>query len=177
MLFEQDGETEVARFTLPRQPKEDGECIADFLRDIDDGPERDVIGLQVVTVGQKASRHRAASGSRTTATRTTCTCTACRVEMAEAMAEYVHKRIRAELGFAGEDDRDMEKMLSQGYRGGRYSLRLPGLPEAGGPGAAAAPAGGGAGRRVRCRTNGSCIRSSPPRAIVLHHPRAKYFSV
>ena len=36
------------------------------------------------------------------------------VEMAEAMAEYVHKRIRAELGFAGEDDRDMEKMLSPG---------------------------------------------------------------
>ena len=26
--------SELARFTLPRQPKEDGECIADFLRDI-----------------------------------------------------------------------------------------------------------------------------------------------
>ena len=51
------------------------------------------------------------------------------VEMAEAMAEYVHKRIRAELGFAGEDDRDMEKMLSQGYRGSRYSFGYPACPK------------------------------------------------
>ena len=50
------------------------------------------------------------------------------VEMAEAMAEYVHKRIRAELGFAAEDDRDMEKMLSQGYRGSRYSFGYPACP-------------------------------------------------
>ncbi len=54
IIFEPDGVTEVTRFSLPRQPKEDGECIADFFRDIDD-VERDVIGLQVVTVGQKAS--------------------------------------------------------------------------------------------------------------------------
>ena len=38
VLFEQDGVTEACRFTLPRQPKQDGECIADFFRDIDDGP-------------------------------------------------------------------------------------------------------------------------------------------
>jgi 5-methyltetrahydrofolate--homocysteine methyltransferase len=49
--------------------------------------------------------------------------------MAEAMAEYVHKRIRAELGFAAADDRDMEKMLSQGYRGSRYSFGYPACPK------------------------------------------------
>jgi 5-methyltetrahydrofolate--homocysteine methyltransferase len=48
--------------------------------------------------------------------------------MAEAMAEYVHKRIRAELGFAGEDEREMEKMLAQGYRGSRYSFGYPACP-------------------------------------------------
>ena len=57
IIFDQDGSTELARFTLPRQPKEDGECIADFFRDVDDA-ERDVIAMQVVTVGQKASEHR-----------------------------------------------------------------------------------------------------------------------
>ncbi|HUN52105.1 MAG TPA: vitamin B12 dependent-methionine synthase activation domain-containing protein, partial [Candidatus Sulfotelmatobacter sp.] len=51
------------------------------------------------------------------------------VEMAEAMAEYVHKRIRAELGFAAEDDRDIEKMLAQGYRGSRYSFGYPACPK------------------------------------------------
>ncbi len=44
------------------------------------------------------------------------------------MAEYVHKRIRAELGFAGEDEREMEKMLAQGYRGSRYSFGYPACP-------------------------------------------------
>jgi 5-methyltetrahydrofolate--homocysteine methyltransferase len=48
--------------------------------------------------------------------------------MAEAMAEYTHKRMRAELGFAAEDDRDMEKMLAQGYRGSRYSFGYPACP-------------------------------------------------
>jgi 5-methyltetrahydrofolate--homocysteine methyltransferase len=48
--------------------------------------------------------------------------------MAEAMAEYAHKRIRAELGFAGEDDRDMDRLLQQGYRGSRYSFGYPACP-------------------------------------------------
>jgi len=68
--------TEVCRFALPRQPKEDGECIADFFRDIDDA-ERDVIGLQVVTVGQKAS-DTARCGSRIIGIRITCICMGCR---------------------------------------------------------------------------------------------------
>ncbi len=54
ILFDTDGTTELARFSLPRQPKEDGECIADFVRDIDDA-ERDMIGLQIVTMGGRAS--------------------------------------------------------------------------------------------------------------------------
>ena len=49
--------------------------------------------------------------------------------MAEALAEYTHKRIRAELGFAAEDDRDMDKMLQQSYRGSRYSFGYPACPE------------------------------------------------
>jgi 5-methyltetrahydrofolate--homocysteine methyltransferase len=50
------------------------------------------------------------------------------VETAEALAEYMHKRIRSELGFGHEDDRDMKKMLKQGYRGSRYSFGYPACP-------------------------------------------------
>jgi 5-methyltetrahydrofolate--homocysteine methyltransferase len=126
IIFEQDGSTEVARFALPRQPKADGECIADFFRDIDDA-ERDVIGLQVVTVGQKAS-DTARIWFEENRYQDYLYLHGLSVEMAEAMAEYVHKRIRAELGFAGEDDRDMEKMLAQGYHGSRYSFGYPACP-------------------------------------------------
>ncbi len=126
IVFAEDGVSEVARFTLPRQPKDDGECIADFFRDVDD-VERDVIGLQVVTVGQQASEV-ARSWFEDNRYQDYLYLHGLSVEMAEAMAEYAHKRIRAELGFAGEDDREMDKMLGQGYRGSRYSFGYPACP-------------------------------------------------
>jgi 5-methyltetrahydrofolate--homocysteine methyltransferase len=127
IVFEPDGSTELCRFNLPRQPKDDGECIADFFRDVDDA-ERDVIGLQVVTVGQKAS-DTARVWFEDNRYQDYLYLHGLSVEMAEAMAEYVHKRIRAELGFAAEDDRDIEKMLAQGYRGSRYSFGYPACPK------------------------------------------------
>src|SRR3546814_17203411 len=51
------------------------------------------------------------------------------VEMAGALAEYVHKRIRGELGFGHEDARDLDAMLGQGYRGSRYSFGYPARSE------------------------------------------------
>jgi 5-methyltetrahydrofolate--homocysteine methyltransferase len=126
ILFDTDGRTELACFTLPRQPKEDGECIADFVRDVEDGT-RDVIGLQVVTMGSRAS-DVARAWFEENRYQDYLYLHGLSVEMAEAMAEYVHKRIRAELGFAAEDEREMEKMLAQGYRGSRYSFGYPACP-------------------------------------------------
>ncbi|MBV9252039.1 MAG: methionine synthase [Acetobacteraceae bacterium] len=126
IIFDRDGSTELARFSLPRQPREDGQCIADFFRDVDDA-QRDVIALQVVTVGQKAS-DTAREWFEDNRYQDYLYLHGLSVEMAEAMAEYVHKRIRAELGFAAEDDREIEKMLAQGYRGSRYSFGYPACP-------------------------------------------------
>lgn len=176
VLFEEDGVTEAWRFTVPRQPKPDGECIADFLRDIEDGPEkRDVMGLQVVTVGQKAS-DIARDWFEDNRYQDYLYLHGLSVEMAEAMAEYVHKRIRAELGFAGEDDRDIEKMLSQGYRGGRYSFGYPACPRL--------EDQEGLLRLLKADRVGVTLSDEwqlhpeqSTSAIVLHHPRAKYFSV
>ncbi|MCX7931161.1 MAG: B12-binding domain-containing protein, partial [Rhodovarius sp.] len=174
ILFEEDGVTEVARFTLPRQPKPDGECIADFVRDIEDA-ERDVIALQVVTVGQKAS-DTARAWFEENRYQDYLYLHGLSVEMAEAMAEYVHKRIRAEWGFAGEDDPDMERMLQQGYRGGRYSFGYPACPRL----EDQAPLLG----LLKADRIGVSISEEwqlhpeqSTSAIVLHHPRAKYFTV
>ena len=126
VVFAEDGATEITRFTLPRQAREDGECIADFFRDIDSA-ERDVVGFQVVTMGPKASE-TAQEWFAENRYQDYLYLHGLGVEMAEAMAEFVHKRIRAELGFAGEDARDIEAMLSQGYRGSRYSFGYPACP-------------------------------------------------
>ena len=126
IIFAEDGITELTRFVLPRQPRQDGECIADFFPDVDDG--RGVIGLQAVTMGQRASEV-ARLWFEANRYQDYLYLHGISVEMAEALAEYTHKRIRAELGFAAEDDRDMAKLLSQFYRGSRYSFGYPACPK------------------------------------------------
>jgi 5-methyltetrahydrofolate--homocysteine methyltransferase len=51
------------------------------------------------------------------------------VEMAEALAEYWHQRVRQELGIADDDAADMEDLFDQGYRGSRYSFGYPACPD------------------------------------------------
>jgi 5-methyltetrahydrofolate--homocysteine methyltransferase len=174
IVFDQDGETELCRFNLPRQPKEDGECIADFFRDVDDA-ERDVIGLQVVTVGQKAS-DTARVWFEDNRYQDYLYLHGLSVEVAEAMAEYTHKRIRAELGYAGEDDRDMEKMLAQSYRGSRYSFGYPACPklEDQAPLLKLLDAGR---IGVDLSDEWQLHPEQSTSAIVVLNPRAKYFSV
>ena len=172
VLFHEDG-SEALRFTLPRQPKQDGECIADFVTDIEDG--RDVIGLQVVTVGQKAS-DIARTWFEDDRYQDYLYLHGLSVEMAEAMAEYTHKRIRAELGFAGEDDRDMDRMLQQGYRGGRYSFGYPACPRLEDQ-VPLLRLLGAERIGVSISDEWQLHPEQSTSAIVLHHPKAKYFSV
>ena len=176
ILYQEDGKSEVARFTLPRQRKEDGECIADFFRDVSHGPsDRDVIGLQVVTMGQRAS-DVAREWFAENRYQDYLYLHGLGVEMAEAMAEYVHKRIRADLGFSAEDDRDMEKMLQQNYHGSRYSFGYPACPKLEDQDQLlklldAKQIG------IELSDESQLHPEQSTSAIVVHHPRAKYFSV
>ena len=126
ILFAEDRRREIARFSFPRQNKDGGLCIADFFRDVDAG-ERDVIGLQVVTMGRRASE-AAREWFADNRYQDYLYLHGLSVEMAEALAEYLHRRIRGELGFAAEEARDTEAMLNQGYRGSRYSFGYPACP-------------------------------------------------
>ena len=98
------------------------------------------------------------------------------VETTEALAEYVHKRIREELGFGQLDDRDVRRMLKQGYRGARYSFGYPACPNL-------------ADQRIlldlldaerigiEMSEEDQLHPEQSTSAIVVHHPQAKYFSV
>ena len=92
------------------------------------------------------------------------------------MAEYVHKRIRAELGFGHEDAREREKLLSQGYRGSRYSFGYPACPNL----ADQAPLLSMLGAErigLQLAEEFQLHPEASTSAIVVHHPQAKYFSV
>ncbi len=174
MLFDDAGTTELARFALPRQRKAEGFCISDFLRDIDDD-ERDVLGLQVVTVGQRASevaREWFAADRYQDYVRLH----GLGVELAEAMAEYVHARIRAELGFGHEDAREMREVLKQGYRGSRYSFGYPACPNLADQARLlellGAPRIG-----IELGEEDQLWPEQSTSAIVVHHPQARYFNV
>ncbi len=174
ILFDEDGTTEVARFTLPRQNRDGGLCIADFLRDVGDN-RRDVIGLQLVTMGGRAS-DVARQWFAENRYQDYLYLHGLSVEMAEALAEYIHKRIRAELGFAPEEPRDMTAMLQQSYRGSRYSFGYPACPNLGDQRQLLA--------LLRAEEIGVSLSDEDQlepeqstSAIVITHPQAKYFSV
>jgi len=175
VLFDPDARSqEVGRFALPRQDRENGLCIADFVRDRGEGTQ-DVIGLQVVTVGQRASEVARAWFAEDRY-RDYLYLHGFGVEMAEALAEYVHKRIRAELGFAAEDARDRDRLLQQGYRGSRYSFGYPACPNLEDQEQILQLLG--AERIGLSLSEGFQLHpEQSTSAIVLHHPQAKYFSV
>jgi 5-methyltetrahydrofolate--homocysteine methyltransferase len=165
---------EVARFTFPRQAREGGLCIADFFRDRT-ANELDVIGLQVVTMGQRASEV-AREWFAENRYQDYLYLHGLGVEMAEALAEYTHKRIRGELGFGHEDDRDMDRMLKQGYRGSRYSFGYPACPNLADQKQLLALLG--ADRiGIQMSDEDQLHPEQSTSAIVCHHPQAKYFSV
>ncbi|TGG87698.1 MAG: methionine synthase, partial [Aphanocapsa feldmannii 288cV] len=53
------------------------------------------------------------------------------VQMAEALAEWVHARIRRECGFAAAEPATLRDVLAQRYRGSRYSFGYPACPNVG----------------------------------------------
>ncbi|NDC33851.1 MAG: methionine synthase [Synechococcaceae bacterium WB9_2_112] len=124
--------TELGRFELPRQRAGNRYCIADFYRDLATGADgqpmaTDVLPMQAVTMGERATAfaqqlfaadqysdylyfHGLA------------------VQMAEALAEWVHARIRRELGQPDPADMPLREVLAQRYRGSRYSFGYPACP-------------------------------------------------
>jgi 5-methyltetrahydrofolate--homocysteine methyltransferase len=174
ILYDPDGGRELTRFSFPRQNKEGGLCIADFFRDVASN-ERDVIGLQVVTMGRRASE-AAREWFAENRYQDYLYLHGLSVEMAEAFAEYLHRRIRGELGFALEEARDPEAMLAQGYRGSRYSFGYPACPNLADQQQLLALLGA---REIGITLSeeDQLDPEQSTSAIVVHHPQAKYFSV
>ena len=174
VLFDESGTRETGRFLLPRQDKDGGICVADFFRDIDSG-ERDVLAMQVVTAGQKVAdvAREWFAGNRY---QDYLYLHGLGVEIAEALAEYIHKRIRSELGFGHEDERDIKKLLKQGYRGSRYSFGYPAVPRLEDQKLLLELLG--ADRiAIELSEEFQLHPEQSTSAIVVHHPQAKYFNI
>ncbi|MGB5017470.1 MAG: vitamin B12 dependent-methionine synthase activation domain-containing protein, partial [Candidatus Nanopelagicales bacterium] len=121
---------EFARLSFPRQQHGRFLCLADYIRPVDLlGPaEVDVLEMQVVTVGTrvaKATEKLFASNSY----REYLELHGLSVQLAEALAEYWHSRVRSDLGVGSDDDPAITAILKQKYQGERFSFGYPACPE------------------------------------------------
>ncbi|MFE3607710.1 methionine synthase [Streptomyces goshikiensis] len=173
LIILDDSGNERTRFTFPRQRRGRRLCLADFFRPEESG-ETDVVGLQVVTVGSKIGEATAklfASDSY----RDYLELHGLSVQLAEAMAEYWHARVRAELGFGGEDPAAVEDMFDLKYRGARFSLGYGACPDLEDRAKIAdllQPERIG----VHLSEEFQLHPEQSTDAIVIHHPEAKYFN-
>jgi len=127
-VFDPNGTRELGRFDLPRQRSGNRYCIADFYNDLSaTGEPTDVLPMQAVTMGEKASEVAQAL-FKADQYSDYLYFHGLAVQMAEAMAEWVHARIRRELGFADPSDMPLRDVLAQRYRGSRYSFGYPACP-------------------------------------------------
>jgi 5-methyltetrahydrofolate--homocysteine methyltransferase len=163
---------ERMRFAFPRQVEDPYLCIADFFRPIDSGDE-DWASFQVVTMGSRVSEE-AARLFAADEYQQYLYLHGLGVEMAEALAEYWHRRIREELGFADEDGPTLTGLFRQKYRGGRYSWGYPACPRLE-DNAQVVELLGADRIGVEVSEGFQLHPEQSTTAIVCHHPQAKYF--
>jgi 5-methyltetrahydrofolate--homocysteine methyltransferase len=163
---------ERVRFSFPRQAKEPWLCVADFFRPAQSG-EPDWASFQLVTMGKRISEETAQLFSANEYQQYLFL-HGLGVEMAEALAEYWHHRIREELGFAHEDGPTLAGLFRQQYRGGRYSWGYPACPDLT-DNAKVVELLGGERIGVEVSEGFQLHPEQTTDALICHHPQAKYF--
>lgn len=159
------------RLGFPRQRAPGGRCIADLLH-----PDGDVLGLMVVTVGQRAS-DVAREWFEANAYRDYLYLHGLGVEMTEALAEYTHRQMRAELQITADDPRDIKDLFHAKYRGCRYAYGYPACPDMADQQHLLRLLGAQAGLGVTMDADEQLHPEMSTAALVLHHPQARYFRV
>jgi 5-methyltetrahydrofolate--homocysteine methyltransferase len=169
-------------FSFPRQRRDRHLCLADFVHPkprlgdgVTAGERVDVVAVQLATAGAKVDEVTARMFAENQY-RDYMELNGLTMQLTEALAEYWHSRIRAELGFASEDPADIAGMFKLDYRGARFSLGYPACPDM-------------EDRRkvvtllkperigVELSEELQLHPEQSTDAFVFHHPEAKYFSV
>ncbi len=165
----------IQRFTFPRQREGRKLSIADFFLPKESG-KLDVIGLSVVTIGSRASEVTKQLFDQGEFTKYLYV-HGLSVESAEAVAELFHKRMRQELGIAGDDAPRINDLFHQKYRGSRYSFGYPACPNLEDQTKLFAVLKPEETIGVRLTSGFHMEPEQSTSAIVVHHPQAKYFVV
>jgi 5-methyltetrahydrofolate--homocysteine methyltransferase len=151
---------ETARFGFPRMVGRERLCLADYIRSVESG-EVDVLPLQIVTVGPAATERFAVLQAANEYAEAYYI-HGLGVETAEALAEWTHRRVKAELGI------ESGKRYSWGY-GACPDLEdhavvfklLPAREEIG----------------MQLSESFQLSPEQSTAAVIMHHPEARYYAV
>jgi 5-methyltetrahydrofolate--homocysteine methyltransferase len=174
IVYRPNSDQEWIRFTFPRQNRVPNRSIADFFLPLDSG-KKDIIALQVVTVGMEAQK-KSEQLYENNEYKNYLMFHGLAVETAEALAEYWHEKIRKELNITEQDGVSMEEFLVQTYRGSRYSFGYPACPDL------------SENRKifqllrperidVTLSEEDQMVPEQTTSAFIVHHPQAKYFAL
>ncbi|MBS1767744.1 MAG: methionine synthase [Acidobacteria bacterium] len=168
VLDPEDRSRERLRIPFPRQATGRRLAIPDFF-----APEGDVVALQLITLGEGAAEQdRKLYGSDNY--RDYFLFHGLATELVEAGAEWLHAKIRAELGISGKDLKG-RALFAQGYQGSRYSFGYPACPDLEGN-AAILDLLDGARIGVSLSESFQMDPEFSTSAFVAAHPQARYFS-
>ena len=113
-------------FTFPRQRREDGLCLADYVLPGHNGT-RDSIALFAVSSGE-GIRERSERYKQNGEYLKSHAVQALALETAEACAEWLHRRIREDYGFPDPEGMTMLDRFKANYRTRRYSFGYAACP-------------------------------------------------
>jgi 5-methyltetrahydrofolate--homocysteine methyltransferase len=163
---------EWARFSFPREPRDPFRSIPDLFRSVESG-DADYVAFHLVTMGPAVSE-ATAKLFQEDRYQEYLLLHGLGVEMAEALAEYWHLRIRQEWGFADQDGSKTDVLVHQGYRGGRYSFGYPACPDLE-DNLKLAELLGADRIGVSVSEDFQYEPEQSTSALISHHPKAKYF--
>ena len=127
-LFDDKSLNKISQFNFPRQKSGNNLCIADFYCDLKNDKPIDIFPMQAVTMGDIASEYSQKLFKEDKYS-DYLLFHGLTVQLAEALAEYVHALIRIECGFRTEEPDKNREILAQKYRGARYSFGYPACPK------------------------------------------------
>ncbi len=128
LLFDDKSLNKISQFNFPRQKSGNNLCIADFYCDLKNDKPLDIFPMQAVTMGDIASDYSQKLFKEDKYS-DYLLFHGLTVQLAEALAEYVHALIRIECGFRTEEPDKNREILAQKYRGARYSFGYPACPK------------------------------------------------
>ncbi|MDB5309392.1 MAG: metH [Gemmataceae bacterium] len=174
-IYHDDGRTPRTAFAFPRQDHGDYLCLSDYVEPARDGKAVDYVAFMAVTMGREVTKvaHEWYTAGKY---QDYMFLHGLGVESAEALAEFFHRQIRLEWGIAGDDSPRVEKLFKGHYRGCRYAFGYPACPNLEDQAQLF--------QLIEPERIGISLSEQfqlepeqSTTAIVMHHPKAKYFNV